>query len=136
MSGIVSVAQQIDFNGTMGKMLAAVLPGVAEMEQETHKERQRAGIDVAKKRGKYRGRRPGTTKAKLARAAKHREKGLTAEEMDRIWRTADMDMEDSPHGIWIWRTVLIGNNTRVERGAGGGGKSAGWGRARGLMALA
>ena len=31
---VVSVTQQIDFNGATGKMLAAVLLGVAEMEQE------------------------------------------------------------------------------------------------------
>src|SRR5580704_7470460 len=54
---VVSVTQQIDFNGTVGKMLAAVLLGIAEMEQETRRERQRAGIDVAKQQGVYRGRR-------------------------------------------------------------------------------
>lgn len=48
---VVSVTQQIDFNGAMGKMLAAVLLGVAEMEQETRRERQAAGIAAAKKRG-------------------------------------------------------------------------------------
>ncbi len=37
---VVSVTQQIDFNGATGKMLAAVLLGVAEMEQETRRERQ------------------------------------------------------------------------------------------------
>jgi DNA invertase Pin-like site-specific DNA recombinase len=78
---VVSVTQQIDFNGTMGKMLAAVLLGIAEMEQETRRERQRAGIEEARKAGKYRGRKPGTTKAKPARALKLREKGLTVEEI-------------------------------------------------------
>ena len=56
---VVSVTQQIDFNGTMGKMLAAVLLGIAEMEQKPAVQHQRAGIDVAKKAGKYRGRKPG-----------------------------------------------------------------------------
>jgi len=74
---VVSVTQQIDFNGTVGKMLAAVLLGVAEMEQETRRERQRAGIDAAKEAGKYTGRRSGSTKAKPARAIKLRERGLT-----------------------------------------------------------
>ena len=78
---VVSVTQQIDFNGTLGKMLAAVLIGVAEMEQETRRERQAAGIRAAKAEGKYRGRKPGTTKATPARARKLREKGLTAEEI-------------------------------------------------------
>lgn len=78
---VVSVTQQIDFNGTVGKMLAAVLLGIAEMEQETRRERQRAGIDVAKRDGKYRGRKPGTTKAKPDRALKLRTKGNSAEEI-------------------------------------------------------
>lgn len=78
---VVSVTQQIDFNGAVGQLLAAVLLGIAAMEQETRRERQAAGIAVAKKEGKYRGRRPGTTKAKPARALKLREKGLTVPEI-------------------------------------------------------
>jgi len=78
---VVSVTQQIDFNGATGKMLAAVLLGVAEMELETMKERQRIGIDAAKERGVYRGRMPGTTKAKPSRAAELRDSGLTQHEI-------------------------------------------------------
>jgi len=78
---VVSVTQQIDFNGTVGKMLAAVLLGIAEMEQETRRERQAAGIAVAKKAGKYKGRKVGTTKAKPERALKLRDQGLSAEEI-------------------------------------------------------
>ena len=78
---IVSVTQQIDFNGTIGKMLASVLFGVAEMEQETRRERQAAGIDVAKERGRYQGRRPGSTKAEPHRARELREKGLRIDEI-------------------------------------------------------
>jgi DNA invertase Pin-like site-specific DNA recombinase len=80
---VVSVTQQIDFNGTTGKMLAAVLLGIAEMEQETRRERQAAGIAVARKAGKYRGRKPGTTKATPDRALKLRAKGLSANEIAR-----------------------------------------------------
>lgn len=78
---VVSVTQQIDFNGAMGKMLAAVLLGVAEMEQETRRERQRAGIDAAKERGAYNGRQKGSTKGKPARARQLRDKGLSAAEI-------------------------------------------------------
>jgi DNA invertase Pin-like site-specific DNA recombinase len=80
---VVSVTQQIDFNGTTGKMLAAVLLGIAEMEQETRRERQAAGIAVARKAGKYRGRKPGTTKATPDRALKLHDKGLSANEIAR-----------------------------------------------------
>jgi len=78
---VVSVTQGIDFNGTVGKLIASVLFAIAEMEQETRRERQAAGIAVAKKEGKYRGRRPGTTKAKPERALALRDKGLTADEI-------------------------------------------------------
>lgn len=78
---VVSVTQQIDFNGTVGKMLAAVLLGVAEMEQETRRERQRAGIEAAKEQGVYAGRKPGTTKAKPKRAMRLRDRGLTHSEI-------------------------------------------------------
>ena len=73
----VSVSQGFDFKGAIGKMIAAVLLGVAEMEQETRRERQRAGIDAARERGVYLGRRAGTTKAKPKRAAQLRERGLS-----------------------------------------------------------
>jgi DNA invertase Pin-like site-specific DNA recombinase len=57
---VVSTTQQLDFNGTVGKMIAAVLLGIAELEQETRRERQAAGIAVARKQGKYMGRKVGT----------------------------------------------------------------------------
>jgi len=78
---VVSVTQAIDFNGTVGKMIASVLFGIAEMEQATRRERQAAGIAVAKSEGKYQGRKPGTTKAKPKRALKLKEKGLSADEI-------------------------------------------------------
>jgi DNA invertase Pin-like site-specific DNA recombinase len=78
---VVAVSQGLDFNGTLGKMLAAILFGIAEMEQETRRERQAAGIAVAKKAGKYRGRKVGTTKAKPERALKLRGKGLSVNEI-------------------------------------------------------
>ncbi len=78
---VVSVTQQIDFNGALGKMLAAVLLGVAEMEQETRRERQRAGIDAAKERGTYTGRKTGSTKAKPQRAAELRCVGMSDNEI-------------------------------------------------------
>jgi DNA invertase Pin-like site-specific DNA recombinase len=78
---VVSVTQKIDFNGTVSKMLAAVLLGVAEMEQENRRERQAAGIAAAREAGVYFGRKPGTTKAKPKRAVQLRKKGLTDTEV-------------------------------------------------------
>ena len=78
---VVSVTQQIDFNGTVGKMIASVLFAVAEMEQETRRERQRAGIEVAKERCVYGGRKPGSTKVDPDRAKKLHKKGLSMDEI-------------------------------------------------------
>jgi len=79
---VVSTSQNLDFNGTIGKMLAAIFFGLAEMEQQTRKERQRAGIEVAKKNGVYKGRKQGTLKASPERAAELRDKGLTIAEIE------------------------------------------------------
>lgn len=78
---VVSVTQQLDFSGATGQLVAAVLFAVAQMEQETRRERQAAGIAAAKAQGKYLGRRPGTTKAKPKRVTELRAKGLKDDEI-------------------------------------------------------
>ena len=78
---VVSVTQQIDFNGTMGKMLAAVLLGIAQMETETRRERQAAGIAIAKREGVYKGRKAGTTKGDPERARTLHAKGNDVSEI-------------------------------------------------------
>ncbi|RCS42294.1 HTH domain-containing protein [Bremerella cremea] len=78
---VVSVTQQIDLTGTVGKMMAAVLLGVAEMEQETRRERQAAGIEAAKQKGVYKGRKPGATKASPAKVAELRGRGWSDAEI-------------------------------------------------------
>ena len=80
---VVVVTQQLDLSGTVGRLVAGVLFGLAEIEQEYRRERQAAGIAVARRRGRYRGRRPGTTKANPARAQALRAQGLTVAEMAR-----------------------------------------------------
>jgi len=78
---VVAVTQLIDLRGAVGRMVASVLFGIAEIELEYRRERQAAGIRIAKKRGVYRGRKKGTTKATPARALELRERGLTAAEI-------------------------------------------------------
>lgn len=58
-------------------MTASVLFGIAEIELRHAKERQAAGIALAKQRGAYSGRRKGTTRAQPARARTLRAQGLT-----------------------------------------------------------
>ena len=70
------VTQRIELNGAVGRMIAAVMLGLAEIELEFRAERQVAGIKAAKARGTYLGRQPGTTKAKPRRAVDLRAKGL------------------------------------------------------------
>jgi DNA invertase Pin-like site-specific DNA recombinase len=80
---VVATSQAIDFNGALGKMLAAVLLGVAEMEMELRRERQAVGIKAARARGVYIGRKAGTTKSQPARAKELRAKGNTPKEIAR-----------------------------------------------------
>jgi DNA invertase Pin-like site-specific DNA recombinase len=78
---VVVVTQQIDLRGALGRMVASVLFGLAEIEQEYRRERQAAGIAVAKVRGVYGGRQKGTTKAQPGRAKTLRDRGLTLREI-------------------------------------------------------
>lgn len=80
---LVSVTQQLDFNGITGKLIASVLFAVAEMEQSTRRERQAAGIDAAKERGIYTGRPKGATKSGIdpQRAVQLRQQGLKQDEI-------------------------------------------------------
>lgn len=83
---LVSVTQQMDFSGALGKTLAAFLFGLAEMEQATRRERQAAGIAVAKANGVYKGRKPGSKKVDAARVQELRAKGLTIPEIQAACR--------------------------------------------------
>ena len=74
---VVSTTQQLDFAGATGKLIASTLFAVAEMEQETRKERQAVGIANAKAKGVYTGRQVGSTKAKPAKAKALKAKGLS-----------------------------------------------------------
>ncbi len=78
---IVVVTQQLEFNGAVGRTLAALLMGLSEIEWEYRKERQQSGIAVAKKKNIYKGRKAGTTKSKPDRAKELKAKGLNAPEI-------------------------------------------------------
>lgn len=86
---VVSVTQQIDLNGAIGSMLAGVMFGLAEIELEYRRERQAAGIKLARQRGVYQGRQRGTTKAKPQRAKELRDRGLTVPEIANALGTSE-----------------------------------------------
>jgi len=78
---VVVTSQQLEFNGTVGRMIAALLLGLAEIELEFRAERQRAGIEVAKRKGLYKGRKKGSVKGKPQRVKELRDKGLSIGEI-------------------------------------------------------
>jgi DNA invertase Pin-like site-specific DNA recombinase len=78
---VVVITQQLDLSGAVGRLVASVLFGLAEIEQEYRRERQAAGIAVAKRQGRYRGRVKGTTKAQPARARMLSARGFTVAEI-------------------------------------------------------
>jgi DNA invertase Pin-like site-specific DNA recombinase len=78
---VVSVTQQIDLSGTVGRLVAGVLFAIGEIELQHVRERQAAGIALAKQRGVYQGRQRGTTKAKPERARELRARGMTLPEI-------------------------------------------------------
>jgi DNA invertase Pin-like site-specific DNA recombinase len=78
---VVVITQQLDLNGAVGRLVASVLFGLAEIEQEYRRERQAAGIVVAKRHGRYRGRVAGTTKAQPARVQMLHTRGFTVAEI-------------------------------------------------------
>ena len=78
---VVSLTQQIDLSGAVGRMVASVMFGLAEIELEYRRERQAAGIRVARKKGVYTGRRKGTKKGKPERARVLKDQGFTIVEI-------------------------------------------------------
>ncbi len=49
---VIAVSQQFDFNGAVGKLIASVLLGIAEMERQNIRENIIRGMKNAKKQGK------------------------------------------------------------------------------------
>lgn len=55
---LISLNDNIDFNSSTGKFMMTILGAVAELERNILKERQLEGIEVAKQKGLYKGRKP------------------------------------------------------------------------------
>jgi DNA invertase Pin-like site-specific DNA recombinase len=81
---VVVMTQQLDLSGAVGRLVASVLFGLAEIEHEYRPERQAAGIAVAQRKGRYHGRAKGTTKAQPARARLLHERGFTVAEIGQV----------------------------------------------------
>jgi DNA invertase Pin-like site-specific DNA recombinase len=78
---VASVTEPIDLAGELGQAVAGVIFALAAAERRKLLARQKAGIELAKAKGVYRGRARGSTAQSPARAAELRDKGLTPAEI-------------------------------------------------------
>jgi DNA invertase Pin-like site-specific DNA recombinase len=72
----------LDTSGATGKLMLNVLGSIAQFEREIMLERQREGIEKARREGKYKGRKP-TARAKAEEVKRLRSEGLGATEIAR-----------------------------------------------------
>lgn len=54
----ISLKENIDTTTSQGRFMLTVFGALAELERENILERQREGIEIAKSKGKYKGRKP------------------------------------------------------------------------------
>ena len=90
------MSQQIDFNGTVGRCSRPFCSASPRWNRRPAGSARAAGIDVAKKRGNYKGRKEGTSKADPRRAKRLREKGLTMDEIAAAFERVPNDYASLP----------------------------------------
>lgn len=73
---------QLDTSTPTGKLLFTMIGAIGQFERELMLERQREGIEKAKREGKYRGRKP-TARAKANEVLKLKTEGVGAMEISR-----------------------------------------------------
>lgn len=55
---LISIKEKVDTDTPQGRFMLTIFAALAELERETILQRQREGITIAKKQGKYKGRKP------------------------------------------------------------------------------
>ena len=55
---LISIKENLDTSTATGKLMVTVIAAINEFERENLLERQREGIEIAKKKGVYKGRKP------------------------------------------------------------------------------
>lgn len=80
---LVSIRDGFDLDTPSGRLMANVLASVSQFETEVRRERQMAGMEAAKARGVFKGRKPGSTEVKYGpkKARRMKERGLTLKEI-------------------------------------------------------
>lgn len=85
---LISIRDGFDLATPSGRLMAHVLASVAQFETELRRERQRAGIEAAKKKGVYKGRQPGTTKVDPRAVWRKKQRGWSAAEIAKYFDIA------------------------------------------------
>lgn len=80
----VSLKENINTSTPTGMFIVTVLGAIAELERAYIRERQQQGIDIAKKAGKFKGRKPKELKNFEETAKRVQENGLTVEEASKL----------------------------------------------------
>ena len=65
---LISIKENVDTDTPQGKFILTIFAALAELERETILQRQREGIAIAKRQGKYKGRKPIPYNEELFRA--------------------------------------------------------------------
>ena len=92
---LVSDKESIDTSTATGKLIVTVIAAINEFERANLLERQREGIAIAKRQGKYKGRQPKTVpnlpqhyerymRREISKAALARELGVSRPTLDRL----------------------------------------------------
>ena len=55
---LISIKEKVDTDTPQGRFMLTIFAALAELERETILQRQHEGISIAKKQGKYKGRKP------------------------------------------------------------------------------
>ena len=93
---LVSDKESIDTGTATGKLIITVIAAINEFERANLLERQREGIAIAKRQGKYKGRRPVTipdlsrhyeryASREISKAALARELGVSRPTLDKLF---------------------------------------------------
>ena len=99
---LVSDKEAIDTSTATGKLIVTVIAAINEFERANLLERQREGIAIAKREGKYRGRQPKTIpdlprhydrymRREISKAALARELGISRPTLDRLFKQYNED---------------------------------------------
>ena len=99
---LVSDKESIDTGTATGKLIITVIAAINEFERANLLERQREGIAIAKRQGKYKGRRPVTIpdlprhyeryqRREVSKAALARELGISRPTLDRLFSDYNSD---------------------------------------------